>query len=184
MPLRQPEHVVSDLKRVIDSRNSSDIRLNANGGNSILVVCEPEREHSFIDAIEELPPDKYQIIDVNKCLIEFVTENHDSLNVLFDLLQSSVGQIFKCPESETTPDLFKLLIGKVSSVFDSGRIPVLINSGALYGTGIDNIHLMEDKVVMESQLPLVILYPAEKNKEELLFLGKRHASKYRCMVIQ
>jgi hypothetical protein len=59
----------------------------------------------------------------------------------------------------------------------------LIHSGALYGSGIDNIHLMENELVMKSNLPLIILYPATKEGEKLLFLSKRPASKYRCMIV-
>ena len=42
---------------------------------------------------------------------------------------------------------------------------------------------MENKVVMNGKKPLVILYPADKKNDEIMFLGIRPASKYRYMVI-
>ena len=79
--------------------------------------------------------------------------------------------------------MFKFILGKISNSYDNNKIPVLIHSGALYGSGIDNIHLMENELVMKSNLPLIILYPATKEGEKLLFLSKRPASKYRCMIV-
>jgi len=60
----------------------------------------------------------------------------------------------------------------------------LIHTGALYGSGIDNIHIMEHPEVMQSHQPLIILYPATHEQDKLLFLGKRPASKYRCLMIE
>ena len=38
MSLRNPEHAVQMTMRLVESEENSAIRLNANGGNSILVV--------------------------------------------------------------------------------------------------------------------------------------------------
>jgi len=64
------------------------------------------------------------------------------------------------------------------------KVPVLINTGALYGTGIHNIHIMENEIVMKAAQPLIILYPATIEPDRIMFLGKHPASKYRCMIIQ
>jgi len=37
-----PEHLIIQVKRIVESNKRSEIRLNANGGNSILLVCPPE----------------------------------------------------------------------------------------------------------------------------------------------
>jgi hypothetical protein len=68
-------------------------------------------------------------------------------------------------------------------VYAQDKIPILIHVGALNGTDIENIHIMENKVVMQGCNPLIILYPADKKNDEIMFLGIRSASKYRCMVI-
>jgi hypothetical protein len=179
-----PEYIITQLKRIVESDKRSEIRLNANGGNSILLVCPPELEYQFIDKLVELmPQDTYHIIDINEMLISFVEAHQTDLAEMFDLLRGSVYQIFKAPEGETTPDLFKHLLMVIEETFNQGKIPVLIHSGALYGSGIDNIHLMENELVMKAKSPLIILYPATKEGEQLMFLNSRPASKYRCMIV-
>lgn len=184
IPLRNPEQIIIETKRTVESDRRSEIRINANGGNSILVVCEPNRELEYIQAIQKLmPEDTYRIIDLNQMLNEFVETNHAELEESFKLLKSSVNQIFKTPDGEQGFDLFKLIITAITDSLNDEKVPVIIHSGALYGSDIDNIHIMEHEQVMNASLPLIILYPATKEKEHLMFLSKRPASKYRCMVI-
>jgi len=185
MSLQNPENTIIETKRVVESDKRSEIRLNANGGNSILIVCEPIRESEYIAAIRKLMDSGvYAIIDLNEALVEFVDSNKESLDELFELLKGSVHQIFKAPNGEEANDLYKLIIEKIKTAYSNGKIPVLVNTGALYGSGIDNIHVMENEFVMKSSTPLIILYPATKDKDNLLFLSKRHASRYRCMIIE
>lgn len=179
-----PEFIITNVKRIVESDKRSEIRLNANGGNSILLVCPPELEYQFIQKLDELmPTDTYSIIDLNQILITFVDSNSEILNEMFDLLRGSVNQIFKAPENEVSPDLFSQILSAIENAFNEDKIPVLIHSGALYGSGIDNINLMESELVIKSKKPLVILYPATKEGEKLMFLNSRPASKYRCMII-
>lgn len=184
MQLQNPEYIINQTKRLVESDKRSEIRLNANGGNSILIVCDPQQEWNFIASMKILfESDTYQIIDLNDLLISFVETNKELLIDSFQLLKGSVHQIFKAPEGEVGSDLFRHIMNAIASSFKQNKIPVLIHSGALYGSGIDNIHLMENELVMKSSLPLIILYPATKDGEKLLFLSQRPASKYRCMII-
>ena len=48
-----PEHIITQLKRIVESDKRSEIRLNANGGNSILLVCPPQLEYEYINRSEE-----------------------------------------------------------------------------------------------------------------------------------
>lgn len=179
-----PENIIQTVIRLVESDESSIIRLNANGGNSILIVCEPIREAEYIKSIQSLMSnEKYEIIDLESILCEFVKVSESSLSDRFELLKGSVHQIFKAPEGEDGPDLFGLIIDVIDSSFNKGLIPVLINSGCLYGSGIDNIHIMENEKIMKSKIPLLILYPATREPDKLLFLGNRPSSKYRCMII-
>jgi hypothetical protein len=183
-PLRDTENTIIEVKRLVESDRRSEIRLNANGGNSILVVCEPDRELEFIGAINKhMPEDSYRIIDLNMLLNKFIEQNRDVLDETFKLLKSSVNQVFKTPDGEQGSDLFGLITQSIRDSLASGKIPVVIHAGALYGSDIDNIHLMESEYVMNASLPLIILYPATKENETLMFLSKRPASRYRCMVI-
>lgn len=185
MSLRNPDEVIQTAKRLVEADKRSEIRLNANGGNSILVVCEPNRELEYIKSINSLmSKDGYEIIDLNNILNDYVELNRDNLSESFDLLKGSVHQIFKSPDGQDENDLFLMIIKRICSCVENNKIPVLIHSGALYGSGIDNIHIMENALVMKASLPLIILYPATKDKETLFFLGTRPASKYRCMIVE
>jgi hypothetical protein len=74
-------------------------------------------------------------------------------------------------------------MNEISDSFNADRIPVLINTGSLYGSDIENIHIMESEVVMKSSIPLVVLYPGTKEGDHIMFLSVRPASKYRCMIV-
>ncbi len=64
------------------------------------------------------------------------------------------------------------------------QLPILVRTGALYGTGIENINLMDSKVVHNLPLPLVIMYPVTFSAEnKLKFLNVKLASDYRATVI-
>lgn len=180
-----PDLLVLQVKTVVESKDRSHIRLNSNGGNSILLVCDPTEEMLLIQAIHQhLTLDQYQTIDLNDLLCEFVNKNREILIESFDLLKGSPEQIFKLPKHEEGIDLFSPIMEKISTTYQQNKIPVLIHTGALFGSGIDNIHIMEHPVVMEARNPVVILYPATHEKDKLLFLGIRPSSKYRCMIVE
>ena len=185
MPLHNPEHTILETKRLVESDKRSDIRLNANGGNSIIIACEPSKELVYIKAINELMgKETYDIIDLSHLLNQFVETYKMDIEDSFDLLKGSIHQIFKVPDGEKGADLFGLIIHAISNSLKCHKIPVLIHTGALYGSGIDNIHIMENELIMKASLPLIILYPATKDGENLFFLGKRPASRYRCMIVE
>ena len=182
--LQEIEHLVNQVVRLVEANKQSEIRLNANGGNSILLVCPPEQEKDFIDILKNMMDKNiYRFIDLNDLLISYVKKHKSELLNSFNLLQSSLHQIFKSSDKEPDEDLYNYIISKIEDSFDKNKIPVLYNTGALYATGIDNILLIENKVVMNSSLPLIILYPATEQGDKLMFLSSKPASKYRCMII-
>lgn len=184
MPLQNPENSILNTRRIVESNKHSEIRLNANGGNSILIICEPQYELDFINAINKLMNvDSYMVIDLNDLLLQFIKSNKAELEVSFELLKGSIHQIFKSPIGETTPDFFGFIMSSITNCYQQKKIPVLIHLGTLYGSGIDNIHIMENEIVMKSNIPLIVLYPATNEADKLLFLSQRPASKYRCMII-
>ena len=185
MPSNNPAHIIHEAKRIVESDRRSEIRLKANGGNSILIVCDPLMETEYIDKFKELlPAESYSIIDLNQCLIDFVSIHQAELDILYEQLQSATHEIFKAPADEESDDLFKQIIEHISEALRINKVPVLIHTGSLYGTGIHNIHIMENDIVMKAALPLIILYPATIEPDRIMFLGKHPASKYRCMIIQ
>ncbi len=46
-----PETKILATMRLVEANDSSNIRLNANGGNSILLVCEPALEQDYINTL-------------------------------------------------------------------------------------------------------------------------------------
>lgn len=185
MPLINPPHIILEAKRLVESDRRSEITHHAKGGNTILLVSEPMSEFEYIQQMKELlPSEAYTLIDLNECLVDFVNSNKAELEGLYELLQSATHQIFKAPVGEESNDLFKEIIKKIQDTLLQDKVPVLINTGALYGTGIHNIHIMENEIVMKAALPLIILYPATIEPDRIMFLGKYPASKYRCMIIQ
>lgn len=182
--LTSPEHLITQVMRIVESDRKSEISLNANGGNSILLVCPPDQEYKFIQLLQTmLDKSTYSVIDLNKILISFVQDNESEIYDAFELLQGAVHQIFKTPEGEEGNDLYGLILSSIEKAYHENKVPVMIHSGALYGTGIDNLHLMESDLVMRSSKPLIILYPATHDGEKMMFLNTRPASKYRCMIV-
>ena len=184
MLLQEIRVKINQVKQLINANQQSNIRLNANGGNSILIVSPPEQEIDFINEMfKEFDETNYMIINLNQLLISFIEEHRDDIELKFELLKSSPHQIFKSPEGEMDDDFFNYILKSIKESYHQSKIPVLVNVGALYGTGIENIHIMESNVVLRSKVPLVILYPATNVGGKLMFLGFRVASKYRCMII-
>ena len=184
MSLSNPENIIQTTMRLVESNENLNICLNANGGNSIIVVCEPLMEVDYIQAIKVfMTPDKYEIIELNELLCQFVIENRSDLEERFELLKGSIHQLFRIPDGEEGNDLFGLILQAIVGSLNANKIPVLINCGTLYGSGIDIIHIMENELIMKALLPVIILYPATKEKDKLMFLSKRPASKYRCMIV-
>jgi len=176
---------IEQVKKLVESGNNSDIKLNANGGNSILVVCPPEEEHVYIKASQQiLSCDTYEMIDLNQLLIEYIGQHKEELLEKLFLLQSSIHQVFKSPQEEDDNDFYNYIIEKINTAYKADKIPFLYAVGSLYGTGIDNIQIIEHKTIMNAPLPLIILYPATDNKDKLMFLNTRAASKYRCIIIK
>lgn len=46
-------------------------------------------------------------------------------------------------------DLFDLILADIKSVCENDKIPILIRTGCLYGTGIENVNVMEHKEVIK-----------------------------------
>ena len=184
MNLSNPQNVIRMTMRLVESNENSHICLNANGGNSILIVCEPLKEIDYIEEIQTLmTTDKYEIIKLDKLLFQFVSENKQDIEAGFELLKGSIHQIFKTPKGEEGSDLMGLILRAIADSLKAKKIPVLINAGSLYGSQISNIHIMENELIMRAALPLIILYPATREQEKIMYLGKRPASKYRCMIV-
>ena len=91
-----PELIIKETKILVETDKRSDIRLNANGGNSILIICEPIQELDFIEAIKtQFNEDMYKIIDLNDLLIRFIEVNKETLKEKILFLNQQPYSVFE-----------------------------------------------------------------------------------------
>ena len=166
-----------NLKVSLNLQNRDQLRSKANGGNSILFTYPPEEETLYLKKFQELNSEaSYCFVDVAKLLVKFIDEiGIDKIERKYQILKATPFKVFT--------GFLEFIVSKVESV-SSTQIPVLIRTGALFGTGIENVNIMEHQTVMGLNHPLVILYPSKIENENLYFLNFKPASKYRCTVIE
>ena len=162
--------------------HQDQIRRQANGGNSILLSYPPEDEILYIQKAREIYQDTAEFIDVSRLLVQFIDEDGwPAFAEYYNDFSNTPHLIFK--SDDETPDLFDLVIKAINDISSRGKIPFLIRSGCLYGTGIENVNIMEHKDVMALNQPLVVFYPSVIIDENLLFLNVKPASQYRCKLV-
>jgi hypothetical protein len=163
--------------------NQDQLRRQANGGNSILFSYPPNEEQQYIEKAKKLYPDKAVFIDIGKLLVQFIDKDGwESFSKLYNDFKNTPHVIFRSDDPD--PDLFDLIISEIKSVCQNGKIPFLIRTGCLFGTGIENVNIMEHKVVMSLPHPLVIFYPSKIEDDNIYFLNFKLASKYRCTLVK
>lgn len=167
----------------VDSKNKNQLKRQSNGGNSIIFTYPPNEELLYLKKLEEINENEtYKIIDISKLLVAFIDlDGWQGFESYYREFSDTPHLIFR--SDDNSPDLMKLIIDAITEAGANGFIPVLVKTGALYGTGIDNVNIMEHKSVIRLSQPLVIFYPSRIVNEDLLFLNFKRASKYRCTVI-
>lgn len=170
-----------DLEFQLNNRDA--LRRQANGGNSILFSYAPDEENEYIARAKELYEGKAVFIDISKLLVSFIDQDGwEDFQVYYQDYKDTPSVIFNAKSEE--PDLFKLIIEAIENASAEGKIPMLIRTGTLYGTGIENVNIMEHPLVMNLSQPLVFFYPSRLEDDNLYFLNFKHASKYRCTLIK
>jgi hypothetical protein len=167
-----------NLKVSLGLKNREQLKRSANGGNSILFLYPPNEESLYIEKAKEIfDNDRYTFIDLSKLFVEYIEKS--SLNSI-----ERKYLIFKATPHKVFIPFKEFIIETIKNVNSKNMTPILIRSGVLYGTGIENLNLMEDKTVMGLDNPLVLFYPAKLENDNLYFLNFKLASKYRCTVIK
>ncbi len=153
-----------------------------NGGKSILFVYPPKDEEAYIAKAQKvLTEAQYAFIDLRNVFCQFIT---DMGMENFEECYQQFGEEVFFSQNYDEGTFFHTVIEQIQTVFSQGKIPVLLHTGVLYGMNFSNINIMEHQVVMKSRIPLVVFYPATIEGEQIRFLGKQPASKYRCIVIR
>ncbi len=163
--------------------NQDQLRKQANGGNSILFSYPPNEELLYIEKARELYEETAVFIDISQLLVKFIDDiGWDEFKEIYAPFQSTSYLIFQSDDPDT--DLFDLIIQAIKSASEHDKIPFLIRTGCLLGTGIENVNIMEHKAVMNLRHPLVIFYPSRIEDDTLYFLNFKPASKYRCILVK
>ena len=163
--------------------NQDQLRRQANGGNSILFSYPPDEENLYIEKAKELYQGKATFIDISKLFVKLVDQDGwDSFKDYYHDFQNTTHVIFR--SADPSFDLFDLIIEEIESVCNNSKIPFLVRTGCLYGTGIENVNIMEHPSVMNLPHPLVIFYPSRLEDGNLYFLNFKPASKYRCTLVK
>lgn len=171
----------TDLKFHIE--NQDQLRRQANGGNSILFSYLPDEELLYIKKAKEVYADRASFVDVSKLLVQFIDEDGwDSFSEYYNDFKETPYLIFR--SSDPAKDLFDLIIDDIEKASQSGKIPFLVRTGCLFGTGIENVNIMEHKTVMNLPHALVIFYPSKIENDSIYFLNFKSASKYRCTLVK
>jgi hypothetical protein len=171
----------TDLK--IQIENQDQLRRQANGGNSILFIYPPNEEQLYLEKAKELYGDKAAFIDVSKQLVQFIdVDGWDAFQEYYNDFKNTPHLVFH--SDDPSPDLFDMIIGEIQKACQNGKIPFLVRTGCLFGTGIDNVNIMENKAVMALPHPLVIFYPSIIEDDNIFFLNFKPASKYRCTLVK
>jgi hypothetical protein len=171
----------SDLKFHIN--NQDQLRRQANGGNSILFSYVPNEEQQYIEKAKELYTDNAEFIDVSKLLVKVIDQDGwDSFSEYYNDFKNTPHLVFR--SDDPSPDLFDLIINEIQLASQNDKIPFLIRTGCLYGTGIENVNIMEHKSIMNLAHPLVIFYPSKIEGDNIYFLNFKPASKYRCTLVK
>jgi len=171
----------TDLKFHIE--NQDQLRRQANGGNSILFSYPPDEEQQYIEQAKVLYADKAAFVDVSKLLVQFISKDGwESFHEYYNDFRNTPHLIFH--SEDPVPDLFDLIIGEIKQACQSNKIPFLIRTGCLFGTGIENVNIMEHKAVMNLSHPLVFFYPSKIEDDNIYFLNFKPASQYRCTLVK
>lgn len=162
--------------------NQDQLKRRANGGNSILFTYPPAEEQQYIEKAKELHMDNASFIDVSKLLVQFIDKDGwDSFSEYYIDFRNTPHLVFR--SDDPTPDLFDMIISAIENACREDKIPFLIRTGCLFGTGIDNYQIERHKIVMGLSHPLVIFYPSTF-VDCLKFLGIKMANKYRSVIVK
>ena len=172
----------NNLRFILRNKDKESIKIDAHGGYSILFVYPPDEEKQYLERVRSEYPDAY-FIDVARQFIEFIDSvGFDDFVDNYKEYASEPEKLFKSESSKT--DFFRQILNQIESAGKENKIPVLIRTGAFYGTGIENISIMDSKVVQDLPLPLIIMYPASIGGDnKLKYLNFKLASDYRAMLV-
>jgi hypothetical protein len=159
------------------------LSLSANGGKTIIFSFSPKYESQYIEEAKKRYKEEAMFIDLSKIFVKYIDFiGVDNFKALYKDYTSTPYMIFK-DDSDDNKDFFDMIIEEINNADNLGKIPILIRTGILYGTGIENQNILEHNVVMKLKQALILFYPSKLENNDLLFLNFKTASRYRALLI-
>lgn len=171
-----------NLLEEVLSQDLTQLKLDANGGNSILFVYPNEEDTLYVAEAKRRYSDKAIFVDVAKAL----TDYQEEIGIEeFKELEEELGvEVYFRQGAKDT--FFEFLVERIAMAAAQGKPVFLVGTSAIANKGFSNINIMEHASVKSAKQPLVYFYPSVQEGEKIYFLGdKNHvASKYRCRVVK
>ena len=156
----------NDLRIILTNKDKDSIKMDAHGGNSILFIYPPREEELYLSRIKRDYPDAY-FIDIAELFIKYIDIiGYDNFIEVYEEYRSEPEKLFKSESS--SQDFYKIILEEIKEAIKINKIAIIIRTGALFGTGIENISIMEESAVYQMNLPLIIMYPAVVFEENIL----------------
>ena len=175
------ESKFNDLKLAI--KEDKGRWISSQGVNAVIVVYPPEDEKEYLKRVKQDYSQEY-IIDISSLFVELIDYyGPDNFKTMYKDFKSTPDQVF-ADQSTEEEDLFSLIIREIKTAKKENKMPILIRTGILYGTGIRNKDILENREISQIKRPLIVFYPGEiredvDDKERVYFLGTIKASDYR-----
>ena len=164
------------------SQDMTLLRLDANGGNSILFVYPNDEDSLYVAEAKRRFRDNAIFVDVAQTLTDFQEEMGMET---FRELEEEIGTdvYFRKGATDT---FFEYLVKRIILAASQGLPVFLTGTSAIANKGFSNINIMEHEAVKKAPQPLVYFYPASVEGDKIYFLGDHNhvASEYRCRVIK
>lgn len=162
-------------------QDMTQLKLDANGGNSILFVYPNDEDNLYIAEAKRRFRDDAVFVDVAQTLTDFQEEMGMET---FKELEEEIGTdvYFRKGATDT---FFEYLVNRITLAATQGLPVFLVGTSAIANKGFSNINIMEHELVKAAPQPLVYFYPSTIEGDKIYFLDDHNhvASKYRCRVI-
>ena len=175
----------NNLKKLVSNKEYKDISVH--GGNAIIVTYDPPDEDEYLNRVRD-EYKEHRIIDLSAIFVSYVDiYGIDNMKSALKNYRSTPRKLFY-NDSTSQKSFYDLIIDEIKAAIEEDKLPILIRTGILYGTHIENVKLLEHRVVSTSDKPLVIFYPSTRRKnsqddEKIFFLNVKQANDYRGKII-
>ncbi len=175
------EFKFDELTEKINESTDTRMRLEAQGVKVLRLLYPPRFEKQYLDELRETYPDQ-ALIDLSDLFVKLIDDyGIDTFQTIYEGYEDK-EKVFRS-DYEDDPDLLDYIIEEIEQAGEDDKIPFLIRTGILYGTGIEVNEIVEHSVVNDLDKPLVIFYPARETEGDPLFLNRRSTSDYRGSTI-